>query len=236
MTRYAEFTRSGKSAIRRWSHATRFQVALRALQRLDCQSLIDFGTADAEMIRIVKQAHPGVACVGYDPHLDEGASDVVMAYPDVELVSTLAALAGRRFDVVTCFETLEHFSPEGVNVRVDEIVALAKPEGKVVVSVPIEIGPASLFKNAVRAAIGKPHPGTTANGILASFFALPVPRPAEKAGGYISSHIGFDYRTIPGLFAARGWQRNHTVYSPVGAAGPLFNSQAIFVFTRGERR
>jgi len=154
------------------------------------------------------------------------------AYPDVELATSLTALVGRKFDIVTCFETLEHFGPQVVQLRVDEIIALAKPEGRVVVSVPIEIGPASLFKSAVRAAIGKPHPGTSAAGVLAGLFAQPVRRPAEKAGGYISSHIGFDYRTIPGLFSARGWQRDRTLYSPVGLAGPLFNSQVLFVFKR----
>lgn len=234
MVRYAEYTTAEKSPIKRWSHSTRFRVALAVLQPLDSQSLLDFGTADALMIKLVKATHPAVACVGYDPHMDEGAGDVSAEFRDVELVTDIGALAGRRFDIVTCFETLEHFTTRAANERVDEIVGLAKPDGRIVVSVPIEIGPASLFKNVVRAAIGKPHPGTTVASVMASLFYRPVERPAEKAGGYIPSHVGFDYRVVPGLFAARGWHCVRTHYSPLGGAGPLFNSQALFEFRRRE--
>lgn len=235
MVRYADYTTSESSAIKRWSHNTRFRVALSTLGDLEQQSLLDYGTADAQMLRIVKESHPDVTCVGYDPHLDEGAAEVVALYPDVEVTERLGALSGRQFDIVTCFETLEHFTDDALNDRVDEIVALVRPDGEIVVSVPIEIGPASVFKNVVRAVSGKRHPGTTMPVVLASLFGAAVRRPAAKAGGYISSHIGFDYRVIPGLFEKRGWKLKRTGYSPVGPLGPLFNSQALFVFNRGQR-
>src|SRR5262249_59755010 len=58
------------------------------------------------------------------------------------------------WDVVTCMEVLEHcLEPERRRV-IDELARLVAPQGLVVVSVPIEIGPSVAAKQLARAGAG----------------------------------------------------------------------------------
>ena len=59
-----------------------------------------------------------------------------------------------RRDVITCMEVLEHcLEPERLRV-LDELAGLARPAGRVVISVPIEIGPSLAAKQLARALAG----------------------------------------------------------------------------------
>src|SRR5262249_29996966 len=63
----------------------------------------------------------------------------------------LEADEARTFDVVTCMETLEH-CVDRERVRVlDDLKRFVRPAGRVVISVPIEVGPALLGKQLFRA-------------------------------------------------------------------------------------
>ena len=50
------------------------------------------------------------------------------------------------FDVVTCMETLEHCLPHAVDHVLGELRRLVKPNGVVIISVPIETGPVLIAK------------------------------------------------------------------------------------------
>jgi len=103
-----------------------------------------------------------------------------------------------------------------------------------VISVPIEIGPASLFKNAVRVQMGKVHPGTTlAKVVQSTLYQRNLGRSAADTGGYINSHVGFDYRSLLPLLEKRNFRLMQTSFSPLaGFATDAVNSQIFLRFLR----
>lgn len=127
---------------------------------------------------------------------------------------------------MTCLEVFEHLSPTMVDFVVGDLYRLLAPGGRLVVSVPVEIGPVSLLENAVRFATGTLHPGTTPHAVVLSAFGMT--RSIQRVDG----HIGFDYRAVPRIFASAGFSLDKRLVTPVGILGALANSQVHYRFTR----
>jgi 2-polyprenyl-3-methyl-5-hydroxy-6-metoxy-1,4-benzoquinol methylase len=231
---YALDTIDHRNPIKRWSHRARFELALRIIDPQPGETIFDYGTGDAYLLRRIKERSPLTRCVGYDPSMDKGASSVVADYPDVQLLSNLESVKDAVFPKVTCFETLEHFHGSYLDARIDELANLAAPGGMIVVSVPIEVGPASLLKNIVRAQIGGLHAGITLAKIMASaWYSRRVERGAPASpDGFINSHFGFNYRIIPPAFERRGFRLAGMRFSPFPVQTDLVNSQVFFRFTK----
>ena len=138
-------------------------------------------------------------------------------------------------------ETVSTTSPQETLGALDR--ALAR-DGRLIVSVPIEIGPTLAVKQAVRAfaaAVGlheyagreRYRPGEFARMIFADS-ATRVDRPAtsvrDEDGTLMRfhGHKGFNWRALERLIAT-SFVIERRLYSPIPLAGPWINSQVWFV-------
>ena len=228
---YSSMTIGNNSPIKRWSHNSRFTKALGAMPPAANDRILDFGTGDGHLIGLLKQECPSVRVCGFDPHLDPSADDVKQRFPDVKFVKDRDGIGAGPFDKIYCLETLEHFVGEPLTEIVAFLTRHTSPNGRILVSVPIEIGLSSLLKNLFRTMVGQRHRGTTWKIIWDSFIGntAAIARPPSETG-WISSHLGFDFRIIPVLFAKYGFEVETVGYSPLPIPSHSLNSQVFFRF------
>lgn len=222
---YDAQTINSRIGVKRWSHARRFELACRLLSPRDGERILDYGTGDATLLRALHAAAPGASLVGFEPVMTREAA--ASAPPGTEIVGSATGLAG--FDKVACLEVLEHLDGEALQTAVENIVRAVRPGGLIFISVPIEIGPSVLFKTVVRAAAGGLHENTTLANTLLSALGRTDKIQRRSEGGFIPSHMGFDWRSLRAELRARGLREIGLSFSPFGAFGHLFNSQAIMV-------
>ena len=106
---YANWTYKARNPIQRLSHKRRFEKTARLIARIlpEGGSLLDFGCADGFLLSKLKGRLPSsVVLNGYEPFPDSKVDDSLVIFNDE------AQLEGRDYDVVSCFEVLEHFSQE----------------------------------------------------------------------------------------------------------------------------
>lgn len=223
---YRRLTQGSPSRIKRFSHRKRMQIAETFASD---GPILDFGAGDAELLRLFASA-PGCSAElwGFEPHLIAEARENLaqLVGNRVRLVDSVQELPARYFDRVYCLEVLEHL-PEHLQIEaLRNIGRLMAPGGRCVISVPIEVGPASLAKNAVRLIARQPHPGTTPRTIVRAAFGRPIVR--EEAD-YIPSHLGFRHRELEGLLASLGVLVERRVFSPFPWLGSWANSQVFYV-------
>lgn len=133
-----------------------------------------------------------------------------------------------RFDVVTCFEVLEHFPVDLQVETLHKLRKIVKDDGTIIVSVPIESGLPALVKNLIRyLTIYKGNESVYAlKNVLASVFERPIP--SCRTGSSYLSHMGFYVADVEALLK-RQFRIDDRVYSPFCALGKNVNSQVYFV-------
>jgi len=149
----------------------------------------------------------------------------------------------RAYGIVTCMEVLEH-CVDAERVRVlDHLRGLIAPGGRLVISVPIEIGPALAGKQFFRAVAAWRGHGDyqyretyTPRELLAATLARPdlarAHHTVETPAGRIEycGHKGFDWRILEREILER-FVVERRLFTPLGPLGPLLNSQVWFVCT-----
>ena len=122
-----------------------------------------------------------------------------------------------------------------------ELRRLAAPSGRVVISVPIEVGPALLGKQMFRAIAAWRGHGDyqyretyTPREMIAAALAMPRLARAEylvdtpNGPLHYCGHKGFDWRILEREIRAR-FTIQRRLFSPLGPLGAAFNSQVWFV-------
>ncbi len=229
------------SGVVRWSHGSRFDLARRLVAERAGGRLLDYGCGDGTFVAMVHAGFRETTGCDVDPE------------QIAECQRRLGHLAGVRFetvggaanpaaswDVITCMEVLEHcIEPERRRV-LDEITALVKPGGLVVISVPIEIGPSVAGKQLFRAIAGARNLGDYRHReryspveMLQSMLGRRVARVAfegrSPSGPYrYYGHKGFDFRDLAREIADRFTIRQQ-LFSPMPCLGAMLNSQVWFV-------
>ncbi len=229
---YADLIHNNRSLLKRFSHGRRFEVAVRLLDPAPGDHILDYGTGDGHML-VRLAATPCAHATGFEPFPDqfEELQATVARLPAgrARAVAALSELAPASFDKVCCLEVLEHLPAHLQRESLTAMARLAKPTGRVLVSVPIEIGAGSLFKNLARLALRQTHDGTSLATIGRAALGLAVPR---DGGDYMPSHLGFDHRELEKQFAASGLVLQRRDYSPFSALGTIVNSQIFYLLTR----
>ena len=213
------------SAVRRFSHHARFEMAIKLLHPMPGESILDYGTGDGKLLKLLQPY--GCALTGYEPD----SRNLPFLARELEGIASATDEMGRlprQFDKITCLEVLEHVSEtEALNI-LGNCARLITPNGRLVVSVPLEIGPSSIFKNIFRILKkdGREANATLANILRAGMF-MHVHR-LDFGGGYFG-HMGFDYRTLENKFLTAGWNVLRRTYSPFPPLRNLINSQVFYV-------
>jgi 2-polyprenyl-3-methyl-5-hydroxy-6-metoxy-1,4-benzoquinol methylase len=209
--------------------------------------LLDYGCGDGTFLALVHDLFPGAAGADYDP---QQTLDCVRRFAGVPgLTFTLTDQLRQmdhcgRYAAVTCMEVLEHCPDEERALVLQDLHRVTAPDGRVIISVPIETGPSLVVKHLFRTVLGwrnvgdyryREHYG--AGEFLKMVFAgchTTIPRPlyrAEFDRGFsmrYHGHKGFNWRRlqreVEDLF-----EIERVVSSPVRWLGAALNSQVWMV-------
>lgn len=238
---YAERTHASPFRIVRFAHRRRYELVKSLALDARPEVVLDYGAGYADMLLSMlgdPDAPPGLRAIAYEP-----LRELVVAHlernpeldPDkrLELVESLDDVPDASCDVVTCAGVLEHLN---LNDRFS-FYAFARralrPGGRVVIDVPVEIGPAVLIKTAGRRLLKSYDREYSLGEMLAAGVGMTVFDPQRfdpGFGEYFVSHKGFDYRLLRAEVEAQGFSVERTVASPVTwlPAG-LVNQEVLLV-------
>jgi len=223
---YSQWTTGSRSAIKRFSHNARIDRAIGLLDPQAEDRILDYGSGDGMLLRRIHERQPGARLAGFEPRISEEARQRTAGIPNlVGIFDSIEQLADFLPTKIACLEVLEHLRPDDIDLALSNFRRVLASDGHAVVSVPVEIGPASVVKNLIRLAIDQPHRGLDRRNILLSLFGARIERDMDEP--YIASHIGFDYRNVSRAMRHHGFRvRRH--YSPFPGLGPLVSSQLLF--------
>jgi len=237
---YAKKQLRNPFALIRWSHHARFAKALKVAAAFKGQRVLDFGCGDATFLALLADS-PNAPAVGVGAEIEtavvESNRERFANRPALRFVLqselTQPDHLG-QYDAVTCMEVFEHV--ENQDVYLDLFGRLLRPGGQVLISVPVETGPAVVLKQAARQVagwMGAPHyPGVSPyswSELTKSVFAgdlQHVERPLNRdPSGFASyCHKGFNWKVLRGKIAQR-FTITSISASPIGWLPPALNSQ-----------
>jgi SAM-dependent methyltransferase len=186
MVSYEKQTLNTPNPIARYAHRNRLKrVISLVISQPYIRKVLDYGCGSGAFIEAI-QGKNGIKAFGFEPIMKERAGADSLIYSDFSSVN-----AEGPFDIVTIFETIEHLSDDELAeflARADEILS---NNGRILCSVPIEIGPALLMKEFNRCILHKRRPeNSVAELFSASIFGIA----AKRANNIKGSHKGFDFR------------------------------------------
>lgn len=233
-----------ESGVIAWSHRSRFETGLRLVGPAPGR-LLDYGFGDGTFLALAS----GRVREGWGA--DIAANQVAEAQSRLAGFTnlrfcTVAALADPAldgtFDVVTCMETLEHCTAPVVEIVLNDLARLVKPDGRVVISVPIEIGPTFPAKLLIRKLAAwrglsdyryyESYSLAAAAKMLFATKSTTLERPVYGGPDAPShSHYGFNWRALRERVRAH-LTVDRTLFSPLGFLGGWVSSQVWLVCHR----
>lgn len=151
---YARKQIFSRNKILQWSHRRRYEMARRMVEPYAGERLLDYGCGDGTFLALVHDLFPCATGAEIDRSRVEECRAHLEDLPAVNFVLT-SDLARPEydgvFDVVICTEVLEHCLDDAVDAALEDFSRTVAPTGTVIISVPVEIGPALAFKQLVRA-------------------------------------------------------------------------------------
>lgn len=229
---YEQRVFAGGTRLTRWSHRSRARCGSRGLTGQHLARAADVGGANGWFLRHLLDAGTigtGVVLDVDDALLEAGRQEA-RDLPNLEFHHSAPEVIDELkddFDLVVCLETLEHV--EDPAAVLDTMVALARPGGLILVSVPVEVGPALLIKQAGRWAANRDGSYGYERYAWKELLQAALFWDADGIGrANLHSHKGFDYRRIRRQLKERA-TITRTWYSPVDLAGPITASTVFWL-------
>jgi len=227
---YAALTRGDPNPLKRFVQRRRLADALRLVDDLSPSLVVDFGGGDGALLAAAGARWPAARLICFEPapQLAAEARALLAATARAEVVEREAALPSGEASLVFCTEVFEHLPPAETAHALDEIARVLEPGGRLVVGVPVEVGPPALAKGMFRAA-RRPHDfdGRIAHVLGAAAGRPPAHRPRiEIAPGraYFPHHAGFDHRPLVAELGRR-FEMEALAASPFGGLPAWLNSE-----------
>jgi hypothetical protein len=133
------------------------------------------------------------------------------------------------FKVVSLFETIEHLSISELDNFLHESEKILEPSGGILISAPIEIGPALILKELNRSIFRLKFSEYRPFELLK---AALLGVPGRRAMNIKTSHKGFDFRESIELLSQRGWNVEVLGYGPLPTGTWYGNSQVFLWATK----
>lgn len=225
---YYNKTYNHPNPIKRFAHQSRIKFGISLLTDVNCKSkVIDFGCGKGYFINELRKK---ISCevIGYDKFMELENDFVTNSFSEVDKIG--------YYDFFTCFETLEHCHPPEQR----RILKLAhnqlKDTGRMIISVPIEIGPISLLKNFMRRKTrDASFPDFTISNILKTAFYRPTTWHRDSLD--YPGHFGWDHRKLEEEIKALGiFTIEKKKYSPISFFPSIWiNSQVFYVLHKNNK-
>jgi SAM-dependent methyltransferase len=244
---YARKQLFSRNRILQWSHRSRFEMARRMVEPYAGGRLLDYGCGDGTFLAMVHDLFPRATGAEIARTRVEECRTRLHSFPaiDFTLTTDLARPEhDHRYDVVLCTEVLEHCLDSAVDAALDDFSRTVSPTGTVIISVPVEIGPALALKQLVRSIAAWQRLGDYEHREKYSFAEFRMMLTANERTQierpvYSSSiapdvdlkhhgHKGFNWRILESKIRRRFAIRK-IYFSPLDGAGRWFASQIWFV-------
>jgi SAM-dependent methyltransferase len=224
-----------------WSHQSRFEKSLELIGQ-QAEKLLDYGCGDGTFLALAADRIVEGHGVDADANQIEDCRNRLKSIENLRFFVN-ADLAGPEhngaYDVVTCMETLEHCTEPTVEQVLADVARLCAPGGRVVISVPIEVGPSFLVKQTVRAIarrqdassydLHEVYPLRDAMKMLFAGRDTAIERPLFGEPPLVGhTHYGFNWRRLRKR-VAHHLTVERTLFTPLGFLGGWVSSQAYFV-------
>jgi SAM-dependent methyltransferase len=246
---YARRLLASKSQIVRFSHTRRFHLARQLVEPLAGGHLLDYGCGDGTFLALVRDLFPAAVGADAEPCQLDDCRRRFAGVAGISFVRTAELRSSEfkaLFDAIICTEVLEHCLEKDVTIVLNDLIYLAAPGARIVISVQIEIGPSLMVKQAIRSFASRRHIGGyeyrekyTSPEILKMLFAdrsTAISRPVYGDDKFsYHGHKGFNWRTLRDEIAQL-FEIREIRYTPIPAARSLLNSQVWFVCSPGRTR
>lgn len=228
MSSYAQQTIDAPNPIARYAHRNRLRRSLTlALPRIGTGSLLDYGCGSGSFLTEILDRTGGGRAVGYEPYMVERVRPGLPIYPTLGQIEQAAP-----YSIVTLFETIEHLTEPELESFIRLCDRVLTAGGGILMSAPIEIGPALLLKDLNRSGWGRRRSEHGPVELMkASFLGIP----ARRTEHVKTSHRGFDFRRTRANLLDLGWRTEILCYGPLPWLGWYGNSQVYMWAERGRR-
>ena len=224
---YGEQTYNSKNLFARYSHKIRFRYSIRQiLENLPINGyLLDYGCGDGYLIKKLRKYK--LNSYGYDPFskATKNQSLEKFIYRDILKIPT-----NRKYDLITIYETVEHLDIQEFMDFLEFCKFNLKRNGKILVSVPIMIGPALILKELRRLNLFKKSDYGLMDLLFASIFGISPCRSINIK----TSHKGYDFRETFKFIRSNYGKVVDIQYSPFKIGTWYGNSQVFFSIVLNE--
>jgi SAM-dependent methyltransferase len=224
---YEKQTLENPNPIARFAHKARFKRSKAIVIGWlgSGATVLDYGCGHgrflAELSPLIGPDRPNCKLLGYDPYL-------AVRYENYIVIDNLDVIRDESVDIITCLEVMEHLDSE----ETQQFVQLARRKlvhgGKLLVTVPIMVGPALILKELSRCILFRRKSDTTLWDLfLGGALGISPPR----AENIKASHRGFEWEKAYSILL-RNFECIDLSFSPLPVVGWYGNSQAIMQFQK----
>lgn len=141
------------SSLTRLAHQSRFNRVLQLLDDPPYQQVLDYGCGDGLLLKVARDRGLIQSGFGVDiaPSMIAACQDIFVGNTAFQFCPPTAMsnlIPAKSCDLLLCTETLEHVNnPAQV---LDTILPYCQAQAKVIISIPIEVGPSLIFKQIGR--------------------------------------------------------------------------------------
>ena len=188
-----------KLTFRNLTHILRLRTQKRLLKKCKqkINSYADFGCSNGYITDLITKLVKSKKTYGYDH-----SSNIDIArklYPEYKFEFIDLNQANKfeeKFDLITCFEVLEHVG--NIEVAIDNLISSSQKNSKIIISVPIETGLIGLIKFLIKRIFFK-YKFELRYTELSYLISLLLNKNISKyrfISDHYNSHFGFDHREI----------------------------------------
>lgn len=218
MVSYDRQTINSPNPLARYAHRSRVAKSVAFADKNLPQHgvVVDFGAGTGLFLSTLGDKRPDATLYAIEPYMPAASDPRIHYVPNFDKLTVSP-------DLITAFETCEHLSDANAEQFLSESRHALKPDGKLIVSVPIMIGGALLLKELNRSILFRRKSDYSTAELAAGVLGRPVARPDERN----PTHKGFDFRWLRGLIRER-----FVIESEILSPLPLpwwANSQIFFI-------